>query len=262
MIDTSKKFLVAGAGKSGIGSVNLLLKTGADVSLYDGKEDLEKEALYEKLYEKKEIPLILGNITKEEIKTYVLQKGFKEKVEKKESMEVCFIENDYRDFLLQQIPNLNEVVGKGFFVDKKGKKLGLHKGFPFYTIGQRKGLEIALGHPAYVIKINPYKNTIRLGDKEDLLTTEMLVESPVINIPIDQISDREIQIRIRYRSPAIRGTLFFTDDNYIVVKFKEPVSAVTPGQSAVFYSGNQVIGGGIISDQHNLKKHTQNKTQV
>lgn len=204
----------------------------------------------------------LGNITKEEIKTYVLQKGFKEKVEKKESMEVCFIENDYRDFLLQQIPNLNEVVGKGFFVDKKGKKLGLHKGFPFYTIGQRKGLEIALGHPAYVIKINPYKNTIRLGDKEDLLTTEMLVESPVINIPIDQISDREIQIRIRYRSPAIRGTLFLTDDNYIVVKFKEPVSAVTPGQSAVFYSGNQVIGGGIISDQHNLKKHTQNKTQV
>lgn len=70
---------------------------------------------------------------------------------------------------------------KDFFVDKKGKKLGLHKGFPFYTIGQRKGLEIALGHPAYVIKINPYKNTIRLGDKEDLLTTEMLVESPVIN---------------------------------------------------------------------------------
>lgn len=204
----------------------------------------------------------LGDITKEEIKQYVEKKGFHEKVEKKESMEVCFIENDYRDFLLQQIPNLNEVIGKGFFVDKKGKKLGLHKGFPFYTIGQRKGLEIALGHPAYVIKINPYKNTIRLGDKEDLLTTEMLVESPVINIPIDQISDREIQIRIRYRSPAIRGTLFFTDDNYIVVKFKEPVSAVTPGQSAVFYSGNQVIGGGIISDQHNLKKHTQNKTQV
>ena len=74
MIDTSKKFLVAGAGKSGIGSVNLLLKTGADVSLYDGKEDLEKEALYEKLYEKKEIPLILGNITKEDIERY--QNGF------------------------------------------------------------------------------------------------------------------------------------------------------------------------------------------
>ena len=72
MIDTSKKFLVAGAGKSGIGSVNLLLKTGADVSLYDGKEDLEKEALYEKLYEKKEIPLILGNITKEDIEKYDL----------------------------------------------------------------------------------------------------------------------------------------------------------------------------------------------
>ena len=72
MIDTSKKFLVAGAGKSGIGSVNLLLKTGADVSLYDGKEDLEKEALYEKLYEKKEIPLILGNITKEDVSKFNL----------------------------------------------------------------------------------------------------------------------------------------------------------------------------------------------
>ena len=72
MIDTSMKFLVAGAGKSGIGSVNLLLKTGADVSLYDGKEDLEKEALYEKLYEKKEIPLILGNITKEDVSKFDL----------------------------------------------------------------------------------------------------------------------------------------------------------------------------------------------
>ena len=72
MIDTSKKFLVAGAGKSGIGSVNLLLKTGADVSLYDRKEDLEKEALYEKLYEKKEIPLILGNITKEDVSKFDL----------------------------------------------------------------------------------------------------------------------------------------------------------------------------------------------
>ena len=72
MIDTSKKFLVAGAGKSGVGSVNLLLKTGADVSLYDGKEDLEKEALYEKLYEKKEIPLILGNITKEDVSKFDL----------------------------------------------------------------------------------------------------------------------------------------------------------------------------------------------
>ena len=79
MIDTSKKFLVAGAGKSGIGSVNLLLKTGADVSLYDGNEELDKEALFEKLYEKKEISLVLGNITKEDIEKYdllvLLQKG-------------------------------------------------------------------------------------------------------------------------------------------------------------------------------------------
>ena len=72
MIDTSKKFLVAGAGKSGIGSVNLLLKTGADVSLYDGNEELDKEALFEKLYEKKEISLVLGNITKEDIEKYDL----------------------------------------------------------------------------------------------------------------------------------------------------------------------------------------------
>ena len=72
MIDTSKKFLVAGAGKSGTGSVNLLLKTGADVSLYDGNKELDKEALFEKLYEKKEIPLVLGDITKEDVEKYDL----------------------------------------------------------------------------------------------------------------------------------------------------------------------------------------------
>ncbi len=197
----------------------------------------------------------LGNITKEDIKTYVLKKGFKEKVEKKESMEICFIENDYRDFLNQQIPNLQETVGNGFFVDEKGKKLGQHKGYPFYTIGQRKGLEIALGRPAYVIKINPYKNTIRLGNKEELLSTEMLVESPVINIPTKEISDMNIKVRIRYRSPEIPATLSFTEDNYLIVRFHEAASAITPGQSAVFYSGDQVIGGGIIADQRYLKKY-------
>ena len=172
-------------------------------------------------------------------------------------MEVCFIENDYRDFLIQQVPDLDKNIGKGFFIDEKGKKLGLHKGFPFYTIGQRKGLEIALGHPAYVIKINPHKNTIRLGNKEELLASEMVVETPIFNIPFDQIADKEIQVRIRYRSPAISATLSLTDDNHIIVRFKEAASAVTPGQSAVFYCDDLVIGGGTIADQRILKKYTQ-----
>ena len=169
----------------------------------------------------------LGEMKKEDIKKYVLSKGFKEKVEKKESMEVCFIEDDYREFLKQEVPELPEKVGGGFFVDKEGRKIGRHKGFPFYTVGQRKGLEIALGHPA-------------LQGKKD----------PPVYYP-----EEEISVRIRYRSAALPATLRSLEEGRAVVRFCGEASAVTPGQSAVFYRGDRVLGGSIIDDQRYLKKY-------
>ena len=91
-------------------------------------------------------------------------------------MEICFIDKDYREFLKEHCPDIDERIGAGWFVDSKGLKLGQHKGFAYYTIGQRKGLEIALGKPAYVLKINPAKNTVMLGDADQLKAEYMLVE--------------------------------------------------------------------------------------
>ena len=110
----------------------------------------------------------LGNYTKQTVRDYLREKGYEAKSKEGESMEVCFIKGDYRDFLREQCPELDAEIGPGWFVSSEGVKLGQHRGFPYYTIGQRKGLEIALGKPAYVLKINPQKNTVMLGDAEQL----------------------------------------------------------------------------------------------
>lgn len=199
----------------------------------------------------------LGDITKEEIKKYVEGKGFHEKVEKKESMEVCFIPNDYRDFLREQLPDLDRQVAGGYFVDALGRKLGQHKGFPFYTIGQRKGLEIALGKPMFVTRINPVKNTIRLGEREELLTRRMVISEVIEAIPDSLENSGTVDVQIRYRSAAIPATLQKgeTPGEWLVL-FQHDASAVTPGQSAVIYRDNRIIGGGIIADQRLLKKYS------
>lgn len=197
----------------------------------------------------------LGNLTKEEIRDYVTTRGYQEKAEKKESMEVCFIESDYRTFLREQIPDLDDRVTGGEFVDNQGKKLGPHRGFPFYTIGQRKGLAVAFGHPVYVIKINAEKNTIRLGEREELDTHCMLVED--IQADSEELFDRDdITVRIRYRSSAIGAKVSSLSNGEALVTFKEMASAVTPGQSAVFYRGDRVIGGALIANQRKLKKYS------
>lgn len=96
-------------------------------------------------------------MTKAAVREYLAAKGFEAKARGGESMEICFIDKDYREFLREHCPDIDEKIGAGWFVDSKGLKLGQHKGFAYYTIGQRKGLEIALGKPAYVLKINPAK---------------------------------------------------------------------------------------------------------
>ena len=196
----------------------------------------------------------LGKLTKKEVRAYLLEKGFEHKAKSGESMEICFIEGDYRDFLRQQCPDLDEKVGPGWFVDSKGIKLGEHKGFPYYTIGQRRGLEIALGHPAYVLKINAEKNTVMLGDVEDLKTEYMVVEDPLI-VDMDELTGCEdLSVRIRYRSKPIPCQVISIENNQLLVKFKAEASAIAPGQSAVFYDGNRVLGGAFIASQRGIKK--------
>jgi tRNA-specific 2-thiouridylase len=172
-------------------------------------------------------------------------------------MEICFIDKDYREFLKEHCPDIDERIGPGWFVDSKGLKLGQHKGFAYYTIGQRKGLEIALGKPAYVLKINPAKNTVMLGDAEQLKAEYMLLEDVSIINREELLACPELSVRIRYRSRPIPCRVFPLGNDHLLVRFLAEASAITPGQSAVFYDGNRVLGGGFIAFQQGIRKLAQ-----
>ena len=196
----------------------------------------------------------LGNYTKQEVREYLKEKGFEAKAKGGESMEVCFIEGDYRDFLRQQIPDIDTQIGPGYFVDSKGVKIGQHKGFPYYTIGQRKGLGIALGHPAHVLRINAEKNTVMLGTADDLKTEYMLVEDTMITDMKEVLSCPNLTVRIRYRSKPIPCQVLPLENGQMLVRFLGEASAIAPGQSAVFYDGQRVLGGAFIASQRGIFK--------
>lgn len=161
-----------------------------------------------------------------------------------ESQEICFIqEGDYRKFLRQ---NVLESIKQGKFVDKLGNILGAHQGIPFYTIGQRKGLGISSNTRKYVIKIDPQENTVILSEEEDLYQDKLIIKD--LNfISGDKLSDSiKVEVKIRYNSKKAPAIVSPYQDDEIVINFKKPQRAITPGQSAVFYQGDIVIGGGII----------------
>lgn len=194
----------------------------------------------------------LGGWEKEDVRRYLEANRLGDVVGVGESMEVCFIPGDYRDFLRANVPDVERVIRQGSFVDGEGRVLGTHQGHPLYTIGQRKGLGIALGYPAYVTKINAAKNTVMLGKEEDLLSEYMLIDAPEW---VGEIPEGELTVRIRYRSRSIRCELpHRVSDGRYLVHLLETVSAITPGQSAVFYVGNMVIGGAFISSQRGINQ--------
>jgi tRNA-specific 2-thiouridylase len=190
--------------------------------------------------------LPLGNYHKTEIRQMAHDFGYPELAKKSESYEICFVpDNDYRGFLKNKVEGLEERVNGGWFVDKHGKKLGQHKGYPFYTIGQRKGLDIALGKPAYVTAIHPETNTVVLGDEKDLEQNNMLV-TRLNFIKYNGIENgMEAVTKIRYKDKGTYSHLS-NHNQGIEVQFFEHVKGIAPGQSAVFYEGNDVIGGGTI----------------
>lgn len=198
----------------------------------------------------------LGGWKKPAVRQYLADKGFALKAREGESMEVCFIEGDYRDFLREHCPQIDEQIGQGKFVDSAGRTLGTHQGYPYYTIGQRKGLGIALGKPAYVLKLNPEKNTVMLGDAGQLVTEYMLVERPRLVCEADFYREKNLSVRIRYRSHSVPCEVVReVDDGKLLIHFATPVSAVTPGQSAVFYVGNRLVGGAFIASQRGINMY-------
>jgi tRNA-uridine 2-sulfurtransferase len=193
--------------------------------------------------------LPLGCYRKTEIRQMAMDFGYPELAKKSESYEICFVpDNDYRGFLKRKVDGLEERVSGGLFVDKNGNVLGKHKGYPFYTIGQRKGLDIALGKPAFVTSIDPDTNIVVLGDEEDLEKEEMQVGK--INwIKYEGIvGEMEAITKIRYKDKGSLSSLT-PGDNGVTVRFYEKAKGIAPGQSAVFYEGDDVIGGGVIQRQ-------------
>jgi tRNA-specific 2-thiouridylase len=190
--------------------------------------------------------LPLGNFRKTQIRQMALDYGYPELAKKSESYEICFVpDNDYRGFLKKKMPALEQSVEGGSFVDVHGKIIGKHRGYPFYTIGQRKGLDIALGRPVYVTAIHPENNTVVLGEETDLAGQTLLVGG-VNLMKYDAVPDAmEALTKIRYKDKGSLSNLY-PGDKQIRVQFYEPVKSIAPGQSAVFYEGDDVIGGGII----------------
>ncbi|MBM3245158.1 MAG: tRNA 2-thiouridine(34) synthase MnmA [Candidatus Omnitrophica bacterium] len=188
----------------------------------------------------------LGGYTKDEIRG--LARGFGLSVaDKTESQEICFLpEDNYRQFLKSRFPGM---IRPGEVVDAEGRVLGKHKGIALYTIGQREGLGIATGFPIYVIRIEPRANRVVVGKKNEVLKKEFIVGNlHFIGKPIKK--KIEVNVKIRYNHKETRGALF-PQANTVKVRFNSPQFAITPGQSAVFYEKDTVLGGGIITKVFN-----------
>lgn len=191
--------------------------------------------------------LPLGNFHKSEIREMAKERGFFDLVNKSESYEICFVpDNDYRGFLKRRVEGLEESVKGGNFVSTEGKILGKHEGYPFYTIGQRKGLGIALGYPAFVTEIRKETNEVVLGIEKDLDKDGMMVGKLTMQ-KYENLIGRELETitKVRYKHEGSPAVITQEGDKMNVI-FHEPVSAIAPGQAAVFYEGDDVVGGGWI----------------
>jgi len=188
----------------------------------------------------------LADLDKEEIRQMARDWGHANLALKPESYEICFVpDNDYRGFLKRRKPGLEDEVKGGLFVDREGNVIGNHEGYPFFTIGQRKGLGKAFGKPMYVTEIQAESNTVVLGEVEDLLRNGMMVYK-LNSMKYKKIPERDdIHTMVRYNDAGTMGTTKFTKDKLEVI-FQANVRGVAPGQSAVFYEGDDVLGGGII----------------
>lgn len=191
--------------------------------------------------------LPLGKYTKPEIRQ-LAEKFELKTANKPDSQEICFVaDNNYERFLRERIPEVIDTIDEGDIV-YKGEKVGKHKGIPFYTVGQRRGLGMAMGKPVYVKDINYETNTIVIGDKEDLL--ENILEATDLNyVSVDCLEPGSIVIaKIRYSDKGTPAQVIEAGEDSFKIKFLSPKSAISPGQSAVLYDEQgYLLAGGVIT---------------
>lgn len=190
----------------------------------------------------------LGDYTKEQVRALAAEAGIPV-AEKKDSQEICFIpDHDYAAFIARRRPEA--VRGEGNFVTPDGRVLGTHKGLIHYTVGQRKGLGIALGERMFVERLRPETNEVVLVPDDHVYRGDLLCED--VNFmgiaPMRVGEVRRLTGRIRYAHRGVPATVTMLKDGRLKADFEEPVRAVTPGQAAVFYDGEYLACGGIITD--------------
>lgn len=215
-----------------------LLKKGADQS-----KD-QSYALYTMTQSELSRTLFpLGSLKKTEIRAIAEEKGLVN-ARKPDSQDICFVKDgDYAGFLKQ---SLGVDPAEGEFIDKEGTVLGRHKGIIHYTIGQRKGLGKTFGKPMFVVSIDSEKNRVTLGSNEDLFSDSFTAGEINLISAAELKEPMEVTVKTRYTQSEVPATIYPPNDGRMLVKFKEKQRAVTPGQAAVFYQGDVVVGGGKI----------------
>jgi tRNA-specific 2-thiouridylase len=187
------------------------------------------------------IQLPVGELTKPEVRDHATRLGLRT-ADKPDSQEICFVgAGNYRDFLAEHFP---ETARPGRIVDMAGAEIGTHGGTAGFTIGQRRGLGVALQEPRFVVEIDAATSTVVIGDRDDLLAGGCVV-GDVSFVSGRPPADPAIEVKVRYRSRPVPARLEAIDERWLV-RFDEAQAAVAPGQAAVFYDGDRVLGGGTI----------------
>jgi len=189
----------------------------------------------------------LGSYTKPEIRRLAADFDLTRVANKPDSYEICFVpDNNYRRFLRERVPEIDSNAQGGKFVLVDGTVVGQHEGYPFYTIGQRHGLGLALGYPAYVTRIDADTNTITVGAREELLQHTLIARQlNLVKYP-DLHDERPAVGKVRYKDEGENCLVWQTGPDELQVAFASPRHAITPGQSLVLYDGEDVLGGGWI----------------
>lgn len=187
----------------------------------------------------------LGELTKPEVRE-IARRWDLRTADKAESADICFVEdNDYGRFLRDRVADIDSQAGEGEVV-WNGKVVGRHEGYPFYTIGQRRGLG-AHGQKVYVTEIDRGSNTVNIGTESDLWKSGLTATDIVWHGPSNRAGDLRVEAKVRYSDDLVPGTLSWTGERSAMLSFDRPKRAITPGQSVVFYDRDEVLGGGIIS---------------
>ena len=191
--------------------------------------------------------LPMGGLTKQRVREIAEQRGFIKAARKKDSLGVCFCPMDYRTFLRDNVSV--EAIQRGEFVDVDGNFIAMHEGYPFYTIGQRRGLGIDLNQAVFVKDIIPSQNKVVLGNLRSLERSQMRLKDWNIINPDQLLNKDDVIVKIRYRKQENHCTVTLLPDNTLHIRLHEPLTAIAPGQAAAFYRNGVVLGGGIIMEE-------------